>query len=1155
MKQKTKKIAIACCITALGGCGVLYGCSGKTPTVTFHENVREFVVGTNIDLTSLLQKESGVDYDFTVNLKDDPKITEIEGETYYAEKSGLYDVTVVASRKGKESEAATKQIAIVDVPPVVFSSEKMLSVNYMTSATLEELATIYPVGISVVSPSQVKYSVSYINFYKNDYVTTPTKYEFNKGAPVGDGFYDGADRVCFNREGLYEVVLNIGNAGGSGTASYVISIRENVSQYEDVSAACNISYNEATYTLSWSAYSNPEYSGTVKYRVKIDYENIITDQTSIDISDYLVAEANGFHNFDLVVIPVDGEGNNITSTVVESDGFEWDRAYKMVVPDVIIAPEGFGYMVTSRGVTIDKDSKTATLTGGAIESLGFMGYQNYSNEYVAWKRDENGNPFKVGTYVDFEFTGNNMPYICLFADEVNGDMSCGTATAYDDESKMNKGIVMINGVYGNYSGTSKRVAASDKLTIFGPNRIQSGWSNPNDTYCPNHNEIYPGIEYEKDASGNYVLDANGKRVVKYEPDPRRTVANPLVLKNYPLLTQKDLSENNFNTRYKLTIGTYTEKGTFYEYDYSISGRLTKEQIAAAKVETDEIILDIRLFDMSQGGKQIYNAHVASGVRADAFPNGGAIIAYCPLKDGEADAQFTVGAPYQSLPTFFEGVEFGANNEVTVRGTVPNSVGCAGHVSKNPTELSGYLAYTDTGINDYVDLTFTGNNMPYITFLADNAKNGLADGKGYTVINGIISKNGLAIEAEGGTGTEFYNDKLRVFGPNRYGASGNDHNFPIFDSKTASSPLSILGQTNLVADHTYRMVAGITTHLGKVYMEILVIDETISERYYGVVELGTESAVATAFGKTNLSEVRGFLMFHGNMKGQNADGNAYATTFKHAGGAVTRASLMSVLPSEPAVLLMAYRNASIDSYGAITIAGVYPANGNPGNLCGIGQDSNYIGWEGDYGVGNYLDFTFTGKNMPNVMFFSNDVSANITDRVHNGTSWVVGNETDGYNYGYLLLNGMKTNGSTTSVPLAHNCEYFSVWGANRLYQNTHEIGGCSIAHSCSTKTTKYNADLVPFQLSSLNDTHEYRYVVGVKEEGGKVVFDMTLVDLTASQTYTATVSTGKTKAELATAIGQTGSNPTGNIVAYAAFKGANNNTTFKVSEVLNAKPTV
>ncbi len=1077
MRKKYKHIALATCAFSfvsaltLGACGV----SVEVPDVELTTTHTVFRVGMNIDLTELIVEEGGVDYTFAIT--DGDKKSEIKGETYYASKSGTFTVHCTPSRYGKKGKEKTTEISIFNNAPFVSSSNATVSINYGAYSTLEWLAESIPKGISVISDTQVSRTVKYMEYYRNQYDTIPVRYYFDGEEVVGEGYtigdavtdwnFDG-EKLYFNREGIFQVALQIENDGGGSEALYRIEVREDISEYIDLQErGLDISFDQSMKLLTWDAVPQ-----AAKYRVKADYENFITSELSYDLNEYfdgLYEAANGFFNLDLAIIPLD---ENEKPLQEEVDGYP--VSYKLVKEDIIFAPEKFGNCVVSTGTYIDHTTGLATLKGGKIDSLGIAGYNSYSNTYVAWKRDDEGNPLGLNDYVDFYFKGNNLPTMCLFADEVNGNMACGSSATLS-EDKMNKGIVILNGVYGAYSGTLSRLASSDVVTVFGPNRIQSGWSNPNNRYCP-----VIGSDGQPFAYPKWLSSA--------KPYP------------YSLLTQDGLSLTP-DANYKYTIGTYEENGN--------------------------IMLDIRLYDMDHYGNNIYNIHYDTGIKTEELQPG-AIIAYCPLKDGGADASFKVGKPYKSEPDLtFSGARFNNDGSVTLNGALPNTVGCGGHkLSQGAEQVSGYVAYKNTGIGDYVELEFTGNNMPYLTFLADNLTPGLADGKGYTIINGIISKNGLAALETGGE-TEFYTDRLRLFGPNRYGVSGNDHNYPMqtytmnkTDPSMDIDTPAVFSQENLQAGHDYRMIAGLYRNQQSICLELILIDKTDGNKVLcdSSLELGLESDLKAIFGDA----LTGNIILHGAMKGLDEDGNILTTTFTRSATLVTRAEIEGI-PASP----------------RYTIAGGTIANSNPGNLCreDLGQFTKYMGWEGQYGVGTYIQFTFTGKNMPNVLLFADEINGNLSGKIYG--------VDDRQHTGYLLLNQMKTQGTG----IAHNYEYFAVWGPNRISQNGDQLATDWCLANSYTGKSNCNDDLAAFQLNALDDKHTYVYTVGTKLVDGIVVIDMKLEDLTANTTATATVSTGKTEAELATALGKTEAE--GHIVAYAALKGGES-TSFMVTDPYEAE---
>ena len=151
----------------------------------------------------------------------------------------------------------------------------------------------------------------------------------------------------------------------------------------------------------------------------------------------------------------------------------------------------------------------------------------------------------------------------------------------------------------------------------------------------------------------------------------------------------------------------------------------------------------------------------------------------------------------------------------------------------------------------------------------------------------------------------------------------------------------------------------------------------------------------------------------------------------------------------------YTDGATYANGAYTVDGS-SSIGTGANVTHFGADDfGHIAFDGEYGPSTYVEFTFTGNNMPNVILFS--------DNVENGK----------FNYqggrGLAFINGFTTDNGTTG-----NMTNFQIYGPLRL--SGHHPGYAAYRRAVSSAPSmKYFID---------NSTTEFRYVVGtyiVKED--------------------------------------------------------------------------
>ena len=402
-------------------------------------------VGTSIDLFQLFEIEEGYTYTFKVGVKgvDESQATAIGGRYYFAEKSGDYTAHLYGV-KDIETQVGTADFTVSDTLPFMIISGSSVKMNYNSFIDIDRL--INSVNIFIDTDTDVEYTIDEVLFLKNHYVSEGEEIKIQKGTPVADGFYDGDNRIFFNREGVYNFHIVATNAGGSVDGNFTVSVAENYSHYVNLGEP---NYNSSTKVATWDAVDGASY-----YRVKIDYENVITDKTSIDLNDYLIPEANGFQDFDLVIIPLDANKKELKY----SDGL-YSVNGMLIKEDVIIAPERFGNIILGETTKVDVETDIVTLKGSAAnKDLSLTGLMAMDSGYLGWKGD-----YGLNTYVEFEFAGNNIPNVIFFADEINNELTYGGKDAVEDR---NKGLMVISGIYGAYSGTTNRLVCGDTVALF-----------------------------------------------------------------------------------------------------------------------------------------------------------------------------------------------------------------------------------------------------------------------------------------------------------------------------------------------------------------------------------------------------------------------------------------------------------------------------------------------------------------------------------------------------------------------------------------------------------------------------------------------------------------------------------------------------------------
>ncbi len=1042
MKKSGKLLTALLLLLALSLC-MFAACNGKGKTeakVTLKTpRVTEYRVGDNVDLYDFIEYDESQEYSFKVaknGSEAEPK--EVKGRTYYAAESGKYSAEITA-KSGEKSDSETVEFNVFEAVPFVRVLKSEFDVNYMRSVPMDWL-----IGQSApyIKGNDYESYCDYVFYY--EYAdATGEKIELEEA--TADGFFDGNDRIKFIKEGIYVFHLIVENSGGLCDGSFTVNVYEDFSAVPDIAGGV-IEYDEQTKTATWNKVEN-----ATDYRIKIDRKEAIVSASaentySLDITPYLTSE---FQHFDLVVTARDDKA----------------QAFGKITKEIIVSPEKYGKLVLSSGTKMNADTGVATLAGRYANSLGWMGVRDsLSNTYAAWSGD-----YGVGTFVEFEFTGNNMPQLCFFADKINGDITQG----YD--ANRNEGILLLGGLYGQAFSNVYQTFWGDKLTVWGPNR---GYM-----HC------------------NSVIWTHYKTVTE----------------DYPLFTQDGLTRAG-DVTYKLVAGTYADGGT--------------------------IMANLQLYNKSNG-KLLHNAHISTGVKTTEL-SGGNIIAFSTVKGEDKPTEFTVlGKPYAGEPKYTleekDGVyaynaTFNSDDTVTIQS---RQLGGAAFMSNLDSVNLGYISIDGNyGAGTYVDFTFKGNNMPYIVLFADRVNEGRNVLKGGKLTNTLGSKglllfNGLVTSrhnAEGmlGTSDPVEGNRLNsfhVFGPNRMKSdytnangsspsiedgkwlvniSGND--YPMFSQR---------GLDNAGADKEYKLTVGTFRNGDSLWIDVSIYDGATDEVIHSVQrDLGLTTEQIEYLGT-------GSIIAMANMKGSK---DLYSTTFGYSKPYTKETILMN-------------SGATFNQDGSVTLKGkltdAVAINDN-------NKSQNYIAFKGNYGVGTYVDFAFKGNNMPNLMFFADNINGNFTSSaVYTDTNSSHYNQAAPSGKGLFILNGIYHRGSIGRG------DTVQVWGLDRMSCNAVDT---ALSDDEGYRLILNDANYAPFTQNALSaDANaEYEYIAGTYEKDEKVYLHLRLYKKVGSQN----LLIGELNENTGIAVSDITSDMC-NIIAYAAFKGADNDTTFTYSEPYEA----
>ena len=478
-------------------------------------------------------------------------------------------------------------------------------------------------------------------------------------------------------------------------------------------------------------------------------------------------------------------------------------------------------------------------------SSGSVGYVAFEDTYTLDER---------GTYIDIYFTGNNMPSVEFFASEVNEKFMLG----YSDDGK---GFIVNNGMA--YSSTNE-----DNSTA----RF-NGWA----AYDGYFNYGVSGYNNRWNGADAYKLGAqatsDGKATIYDNKNSRETTVNYSNFSMYSLAQLQDANQN-----YRYTVGMYKDSDGYVWLDsklFKVASDGTETAFAEWK------------------GKAIIEGQTNS-VKQDKLNEGevisGKIVLHAAVKGmpkgkNTPDANvFACSAPYAGEEPFVipqhENATFNEDGTVSVKNGNTNS-----QTLTNAT--SGYVVL-DEGyqLGEYVDIYFTGDNMPWLSFFAAEATNRLHNsGSGFVMINGLgyaDSTDSTKYVLMGLSSGAAYGYELMIFAPNRGAATKIDTNMllgrAISSSKNQTqrqelaNPLSMY-KLSTMPDTQFKMTIGFYENAsGKVEMSIYVAkyENDAWVKYYELTKASSLSAT------TDAGKLGNYLIAYGNQR------NAYTTiTFSYS----------------------------------------------------------------------------------------------------------------------------------------------------------------------------------------------------------------------------------------------------------------------------------
>lgn len=346
-----------------------------------------------------------------------------------------------------------------------------------------------------------------------------------------------------------------------------------------------------------------------------------------------------------------------------------------------------------------------------------------------------------------------------------------------------------------------------------------------------------------------------------------------------------------------------------------------------------------------------------------------------------------------------------------------------------------------GVGTYIETTFSysvekveGNdtdfghdNIPQIVLFADEVNGKEWSGKGIVLSTGVDTYAGSYINDDN------YVGRYIAQGPNRMPDRAS---VQWCDNKTKDYPL--LTQRGLKADSnntlnseaentvkTYKYVVG--TFYNKsgnlvIRVSLLLKDgDNWTDIYSSDGKSYTDIFFATSWTASDVAEMGTNVILMAEHKGQ-----AYTptTTFTYS-APYTDTSIPDTYIS------IKSNGATVGSDVSLTMANKTIGDTH-GQSAYWAEYWNYYAYVGEYGVGYYLDFVFTGYQMPQLIFFADNGSATSgyasVSTYNTGTNR--GYSTNYNRRGVVVVNGLKDSG-----------DYIHVFGPNRM-NGTSDVYGSS-----------------------------------------------------------------------------------------------------------------
>ena len=1125
MKRRMKRIVLTIAITLLSIVTLgLVACNKKTEQdelkIVFKPLAYQYAINGVADAYDFIEVQKGVDYDFsfTYLTKADSGETvsstaqEINGSTIFLAQSSRYTLYVTATR-GEESISDSTTFDVVSEEPVLLPPSMALIYELGSSARLNVLLDkASPTAI----PASCDITVDYYTFQENQAPNLESSANTNFKVKTMVGEDESMKRIEFSERGLYEFHMIANNGGKTAEATFKVKVLpDQTAEVEGI-----------------SAYKNAEFGQ--KENGDVDSSLIrLTGSTDIAKASYAVLE----DQFTVgQVARFEFYGQNMPSYI----GIMNQDAPGATEPNSL--KSGYGYMLTTEYST---------------PALRVYGYLRRREGTASLRKTVESVPIEHFGFSDLE---DGKHYFFEIAVKKTGTLS------YKDSTKVKAdGSPDNTWKWGSGDDTRMLEHVKDKY-VQGISLHFSLYEQYEDgSYgIVRHSSIE---RFEKSIGGSWFVD--GEEVVG------KLVAYSSISKDVTFKYYKDtLLDNTTFDKSAYSYDEDTNVMTWEPVDGAVNYVITAGDISSnrlAVIPASKTSFDFtEIYDRMEPFEEL-NINVYASIGNNTFSE-------CRYE--HVLLKGTAGLDNVSVLGTVVGAENGKLS-VKLAGASANK---AAHFQTDVEYVAFHDNYVLNENGTYIDVYFMGNNMPQVEFFATDVnksiknKDGDTTSKGFIVTNGHARQEAYLETSMGGYGyysnyALFYKygvtDYNRVADGNSlrgatYAGVDGTYSYTTPAGEAKSHDYSNFSMYSLMkaqsSTQSYRYTVGMFTasQNGSVWIDAKLYkvngnSEELFASWLAPVTIDSANAqTAVANGQT----IAGKIVLHSAYKGSATNsGDNYYTYFTcskpYAGqAATTYTTLLSKGEQNPTT-------------GEVTLTGgaYYSSSSYEKNAGYIafknGASDKYTldenGW--------YMDFNFTGNNMPNVEFFGNSISGNMF-KTDGDVGYLVTNGNASRNtYNYLkevrennlfntdmtqaYINGTfdwevsNTNGYKYNGFIGYESFFkFGVSNYEKYSQNTYLVSNADQALTYSLlsngawvkdRTLNYSK-LSMFELMK-DETKQWHYVVGMYLDGDKVCVDAKLYEVVG----TAETLYASYNAEVETLT--SGVVRSGYIVVHAALKGA------------------